>query len=140
MYQGSLTDALRVVIVDEAHRMKKANGRLAFAVKKLKARACFALTGTLIQNRMEEMWSILDFVSRCYVYSADVQVHRGWAGTIKEWREYAAKPVSRGHRSDGTILEVCRAIVRFYRRMFLTPETRWRAQEQDPPSFLCSTR
>lgn len=45
--------------------MKTHTGRLALATKKLKARACFALTGTLIQNRMEEMWSILDFVSSC---------------------------------------------------------------------------
>jgi SNF2 family DNA or RNA helicase len=51
------------VIVDEAHRMKKPTGYLAKAVKKLRANTCFALTGTLIQNRMEEMWSVLDFVS-----------------------------------------------------------------------------
>ncbi|BEJ04866.1 hypothetical protein CcaverHIS641_0206830 [Cutaneotrichosporon cavernicola] len=55
------TAPISVVIVDEAHRMKKLNGRLALAVKRLRANACFALTGTLIQNRMEEMWSILDF-------------------------------------------------------------------------------
>ncbi|BEJ12218.1 hypothetical protein CspHIS471_0206780 [Cutaneotrichosporon sp. HIS471] len=94
------TAPISVVIVDEAHRMKKLNGRLALAVKRLRANACFALTGTLIQNRMEEMWSILDFV------------HRGWAGTFKEWRAYAAKPVTQGHRRDGTLLEVCMAIKR----------------------------
>lgn len=62
----------RVVIVDEAHRMKKASGRLALAVKRLGANTCFALTGTLIQNRMEEMWSILDFVCGSVVL-ADVR-------------------------------------------------------------------
>lgn len=61
---NNTADNHSVVIVDEAHRLKKQTGRLALAVKKLKARACFALTGTLIQNRMEEMWSVLDFVSR----------------------------------------------------------------------------
>ena len=52
-----------VVIVDEAHRMKNHHGRLGFAVKKIPCKSCFALTGTLIQNRLDEMWSVLDFVS-----------------------------------------------------------------------------
>ncbi|GMK54007.1 hypothetical protein CspeluHIS016_0105930 [Cutaneotrichosporon spelunceum] len=94
------TAPISVMIVDEAHRMKKPNGHLALALKRLRADTCFALTGTLIQNRMEEMWSILDFV------------HRGWAGTFKEWKAYAAKPVTQGHRRDGTLLEVCMAIKR----------------------------
>jgi SNF2 family DNA or RNA helicase len=45
--------------------MKKSKGRLSLAVKKIPSRSCFALTGTLIQNRMDEMWSVLDFVSPC---------------------------------------------------------------------------
>ena len=52
-----------VVIVDEAHRLKKPKSLLTLAVKKLNCRSCFALTGTLIQNKMDEMWSVLDFVS-----------------------------------------------------------------------------
>jgi SNF2 family DNA or RNA helicase len=36
---------------------------MGLAMKKLKCPSCFALTGTLIQNRLEEMWSVLDFVS-----------------------------------------------------------------------------
>lgn len=117
-----------MVIVDEAHRLKKQNGRLALAVKKLKAGACFALTGTLIQNRMEEMWSVLDFVGFCRKHHLTNQVHRGWAGTFKEWKDYAAKPVTRGHRRDGTLMEVCRAIVRTIYLTPLTTETHWRAE------------
>ena len=32
-------------------------------MKKIRCSSCFALTGTLVQNRMDEMWSVLDFVS-----------------------------------------------------------------------------
>lgn len=53
-----------VVVVDEAHRMKQPKALLSLAVKKIPCRSCFALTGTLIQNRMEEMWSVLDFVRK----------------------------------------------------------------------------
>jgi SNF2 family DNA or RNA helicase len=51
------------VIADEAHRLKEPRGQLGLAMKKIKCPSCFALTGTLIQNRLEEMWSVLDFVS-----------------------------------------------------------------------------
>ncbi|WOO76804.1 DNA excision repair protein ERCC-6-like 2 [Vanrija pseudolonga] len=89
-----------IVIVDEAHRLKKPDGLLTLAVKKMKTQSCFALTGTLIQNRMDEMWSVLDFV------------RRGWAGTLDEWREYAVNPIKRGHRHDGTVEAVVRAVMR----------------------------
>lgn len=52
-----------VVIADEAHRLKQPATGITLAMKKFVRPICFALTGTLIQNRMEEMWSILDFVS-----------------------------------------------------------------------------
>lgn len=80
--------------------MKKWNSELALAVKSIEGvRACFALTGTLIQNRMGEMWSVLDFV------------RRGWAGSRKEWTGYAVQPISKGHRYDGKLSQVVHAIV-----------------------------
>jgi SNF2 family DNA or RNA helicase len=56
-----------VVIADEAHRLKEPRGQLGLAMKKIQCPSCFALTGTLIQNRLEEMWSVLDFVSQARV-------------------------------------------------------------------------
>jgi SNF2 family DNA or RNA helicase len=53
-----------VVIADEAHRLKEPRGQLGLAMKKIQCPSCFALTGTLIQNRLEEMWSVLDFVGQ----------------------------------------------------------------------------
>lgn len=44
--------------------MKEARAATSLALKKIKCPSCFALTGTLIQNRMDEMWSVLDFVCR----------------------------------------------------------------------------
>lgn len=41
-----------VVIVDEAHRLKEPKARLTLALKKFVKPTCFALTGTLIQNRV----------------------------------------------------------------------------------------
>ncbi|OCF57032.1 hypothetical protein L486_05889 [Kwoniella mangroviensis CBS 10435] len=91
---------LSVVIVDEAHRMKEPGAQATLALKSIDCKICFALTGTLVQNRMDEMWSVLDFT------------HRGWAGTLKEWKEFAVNPIKRGHRHEGTAAEVITAIMR----------------------------
>lgn len=79
--------------------MKRHDSRLALAAKSISARACFALTGTLVQNRIEEMWSVLDFV------------WRGWAGTPKEWRDYAVNPINQGHKFDGNLEQMVSAVV-----------------------------
>jgi hypothetical protein len=52
-----------VVIADEAHRLKEPRAAVTIALKSIQCASCFGLTGTLIQNRMDEMWSVLDFVS-----------------------------------------------------------------------------
>ncbi|WWC62806.1 uncharacterized protein I303_105404 [Kwoniella dejecticola CBS 10117] len=91
---------LSVVIVDEAHRMKEPRAQATLALKSINCKICFALTGTLVQNRMDEMWSVLDFS------------HRGWAGTLKEWKDFAVNPIKRGHRHEGSAAEVITAIMR----------------------------
>lgn len=55
--------------------MKNPKGRLGLAVKKIPCKSCFALTGTLMQNRMEEMWSVLDFVSQHLRLHTDCSVN-----------------------------------------------------------------
>lgn len=57
-----VTLAFRAVIVDEAHRLKEPMSQTTLALKSIQCQVCFALTGTLVQNRIDEMWSVLDFV------------------------------------------------------------------------------
>lgn len=63
-----------VVIADEAHRLKEPRGQLGLAMKKIQCPSCFALTGTLVQNRLEEMWSVLDFVRAHFVCPYDLTI------------------------------------------------------------------
>jgi len=51
------------VIIDEAQYIKNAVSDQAKAVKKLRGENKFALTGTPIENRLMELWSIMDFVN-----------------------------------------------------------------------------
>ena len=62
----------RFAILDEAQNIKNAGSKGAQAVKQLKARTRFALTGTPMENGIGELWSIFDFVLPGYLlgYSA----------------------------------------------------------------------
>jgi SNF2 family DNA or RNA helicase len=100
-----------VVIADEAHRLKEPRGQLGLAMKKIKCPSCFALTGTLIQNRLEEMWSVLDFVNTLALDSSDLQVQRGHAGTLRQWREFVVNPIKQGQRREGMASDVVTSIV-----------------------------
>src|SRR5438477_8946322 len=67
---GTLTriDALQardwsLAIVDEAQAIKNPGARQTRAVKALRARARVALTGTPVENRLGDLWSIFDFLN-----------------------------------------------------------------------------
>ncbi len=51
-----------LVILDEAQAIKNPAADQTKAVKKLKARARIALTGTPVENRLSDLWSIFDFL------------------------------------------------------------------------------
>ena len=59
-----LLDALRpdVVVLDEAQRIKNWQTRTANAVKQLHSRYAFVLTGTPLENRIDEIYSIVQFL------------------------------------------------------------------------------
>ena len=52
----------RLVILDEAQAIKNPGARQTRAVKRLRARARVALTGTPVENRLGDLWSLFDFL------------------------------------------------------------------------------
>ena len=50
------------VVVDEAHHIKNPDAKRTKAIKTLNGHHKLALTGTPIQNNLEELWSLFDFV------------------------------------------------------------------------------
>ncbi len=55
-------------IIDEAQYIKNHNTQSAKAVKEIQAGSRFALTGTPIENRLSELWSIFDYLMPGFLY------------------------------------------------------------------------
>jgi superfamily II DNA or RNA helicase len=84
----SRSEALRsrawwLAILDEAQAIKNPGTRQTRAVKALRARARVALTGTPVENRLGDLWSIFDFLDP------------GLLGSSKEFSAFAKKLAER---------------------------------------------
>ena len=53
----------RLAVLDEAQAIKNAGTQQARAVKRLRAAARLALTGTPVENRIGDLWSLFDFIN-----------------------------------------------------------------------------
>src|SRR5205085_6412217 len=75
---------LTYTILDEAQNIKNPMSATARAAKTLKSQRRLALTGTPIENRLSEIWSIFDFVSP------------GLLGDLAKFEQRYATPIDRG--------------------------------------------
>ena len=68
-------------VIDEAQNIKNQGTAAAKAVKKIHAGVRFALTGTPIENRLGELWSIFDYLMP------------GYLGSYEKFRKNYEKPI-----------------------------------------------
>ncbi|HIT41835.1 MAG TPA: DEAD/DEAH box helicase [Candidatus Caccovicinus merdipullorum] len=61
--------SFRFQVIDEAQYIKNAATQSARAVKAIRARTRFALTGTPIENRLGELWSIFDYLMPGFLFT-----------------------------------------------------------------------
>jgi SNF2 family DNA or RNA helicase len=59
------------IVLDEAQYIKNPDAQITQAVKELKSEFRLALTGTPLENRLLDLWSIIDFVQPGYLGSRD---------------------------------------------------------------------
>jgi len=62
----------QLVILDEAQAIKNPSTRQSKAAKKLSARSRIVLTGTPVENRLGDLWSLFDFLNPGLLGSANV--------------------------------------------------------------------
>src|SRR5574344_860430 len=72
-----------MIIVDEAQNIKNPDTAQTVAVKTVKSDIRIAMTGTPVENRLTELWSIFDFINR------------GYLGTLKEFQKSYAIPIEK---------------------------------------------
>ena len=69
------------LIIDEAQKIKNPNTKISLAVKTLKAPYKMALSGTPVENKLAELWSVFDFAMPKYL------------GNIKQFNKRFAQPI-----------------------------------------------
>ncbi|KAK1995753.1 SNF2 family domain-containing protein [Colletotrichum falcatum] len=80
-----------VVIADECHQMKERSSEVTKAMNDINALCRIGLTGTAIQNKYEELWTLLNWTNP------------GHFGTLSEWNSTITKPLTRGQSHDATL-------------------------------------
>lgn len=80
-----------MVVLDEAQYIKNHATKTTRAVKRLRSRLRFALTGTPVENRLSELWSIFDFLMPGFLGSYERFRERYELGIIGEDEEAAAR-------------------------------------------------
>ncbi|NMG07775.1 SNF2-related protein [Brasilonema sp. UFV-L1] len=57
----------QIVVLDEAQNVKNSEAKQSQAVRQIESTFRIALTGTPVENRLQELWSILDFLNPGYL-------------------------------------------------------------------------
>ena len=89
----------RLAIVDEAQAIKNPAAKQTKAVKALKADTRIALTGTPIENRLGDLWSIFDFVNP------------GLLGSAKQFSDFVKRLADRPHAPYAPLRDLVRPYI-----------------------------
>jgi SNF2 family DNA or RNA helicase len=84
------------MLFDEVHKIKNKQSKLTQLCKKIKTRRRFGLTGTVMQNSFEELWTLIDF--HC----------TGFLGSLDHFRKQYIGPIKNGHVHDATGGQIAR--------------------------------
>ncbi len=94
-----LTIKWRLAVLDEAQAIKNPGARQTRTAKRLDARARIALTGTPVENRIGDLWSIFDFINP------------GLLGSDKEFARFIKRLDARPHNPYGPLRELVRPYI-----------------------------
>ena len=91
--------AWNLAVLDEAQAIKNPEAKQTRAAKRLEARARITLTGTPIENRLGDLWSIFDFINP------------GLLGSAREFTRYAKRLAERQHNAYGPLRDLVRPYI-----------------------------
>ena len=76
------------IAIDEAQNIKNAQTKQSKAVRRLRGRHHIALTGTPMENRLSELWSIFDFTNH------------GYLGSLGQFQKRFIIPIEKGEKKE----------------------------------------
>jgi non-specific serine/threonine protein kinase len=88
-----------LAMLDEAQAIKNPGARQTRAAKQLDARARIALTGTPVENRLGDLWSIFDFINP------------GLLGSGTDFARFTKRLAARPHNPYGPLRELVRPYI-----------------------------
>ncbi|HEY9781493.1 MAG TPA: DEAD/DEAH box helicase [Leptolyngbyaceae cyanobacterium] len=103
----------RGVVLDEAQNIKNSEAKQSQAVRQLEPEFRIALTGTPVENRLQELWSILDFLNPGYLgprpffqrrFGIPIEKY-GDAASLKTLRSLVQPFILRRLKTDRTIIQ-----------------------------------
>src|SRR5262249_17997206 len=89
----------QLAILDEAQAIKNPGTRQTRTVKQIQARARIALTGTPVENRLGDLWSIFDFINP------------GLLGSAQHFTVFAKQLAERKHNPYAPLRELVRPYI-----------------------------
>jgi non-specific serine/threonine protein kinase len=89
----------RLAVIDEAQAIKNPGAKQTRAVKQLRADVRIALTGTPIENRLGDLWSIFDFINP------------GLLGSSKQFSSFAKRLADRPRNPYGPLRDLVRPYI-----------------------------
>ena len=93
------TTPWRLVVLDEAQAIKNPAAKQTKLVKQLQADTRIALTGTPIENRLGDLWSIFDFINP------------GLLGSSKQFSSFVKRLADRSHNPYGPLRDLVRPYI-----------------------------
>jgi superfamily II DNA or RNA helicase len=94
-----VTTAWRLAVLDEAQAIKNPGAKQTKTVKQLRAGTRIALTGTPIENRLSDLWSIFDFINP------------GLLGSSKQFSSFVKRLADRPHNPFGPLRDLVRPYI-----------------------------
>lgn len=85
------------VIADECHQIKSKSAEITKAMNRVNALCRIGLTGTAIQNKYEELWTLLNWA------------RPGDYGSAQEWKQSVSIPLKMGQAHDATYAQLANA-------------------------------
>lgn len=94
-----LETSWRLAVLDEVQAIKNPSAKQTQAVKRLRAEARIALTGTPIENKLGDLWSIFDFINP------------GLLGSSKQFSAFVKRLADRPHNPYGPLRDLVRPYI-----------------------------